>query len=182
MSDYSFLMKSYPEVVSKDQLYRICHISKQTAKYYLDNGLIPCVASKKKTRRYKIKTIDVVSFLEDRDANPSKYFLPKHFDNPFLRAEQRQRKKIPRNGIYKDSYKLKGKNEVKDYLRYLGQQFAEYPDMMTAQQLRQITGHSISVILSWCKDGKVKHINYRSTYLMQKKSVISYLYERELQS
>lgn len=48
MSDYSFLMKSYPEVVSKDQLYRICHISKQTAKYYLDNGLIPCVASKKK--------------------------------------------------------------------------------------------------------------------------------------
>ena len=76
MADYSFLLNSYPEIVTKDQFYRICHISKKTAKYYLDNGFIPCVNSKKKTRRYKIKTQDIVSFLEDRDANPSKYYLP----------------------------------------------------------------------------------------------------------
>jgi hypothetical protein len=182
MSDYTFLMKNYLEEVTKDQFYRICHISKKSAKYYLDNGFIPCVASKKKTRRYKIKMKDIVLFLEDRDANPTKYYLPKHFDNPFLPGEQRQHKKMPRNGNYKNYYKLKGKNEVKDYLRYLGQQFAEYPDMMTAQQLRQITGHSIAVILSWCKEGKIKHINHRTTYLIQKKSVISYLYERELQN
>lgn len=182
MADYSFLMDNYPETVSKDQFYRICHISKKTAKYYLDNGFIPCVASKKKTRRYNIKTKDIVLFLEDRETNPEKYYLPKHYDNPFLPGEQRQRKKMPRNGNYKDSYKLKFIHEVKDYRRYLGQQFEEYPDMMTAQQLRQITGHSIAVILSWCKDEKVRYIYHRSTYLIQKKSVISYLYERELQS
>jgi hypothetical protein len=182
MADYSFLLDNYPETVAKDQFYRICHISKKTAKYYLDNGFIPCVDSKKKTRRYQIKIKDIILFLENRDTNPSKYYLPKHFDNPFLPSEQRQHRKMPRNGRYQDCYKLKGIGEVKDYLYYLKQQFAEYPDMMTAQQLRQITGHSIAVILSWCKDGKVKHIYHSSTYLVQKKSVVGYLYERELQN
>lgn len=180
MADFGFLLKAYPETVSKDQFYQICHISKKTAKYYLDNGFIPCKDSKKKTRRYQIEMKDVVAFLEDREDNPSKYYLPRHFDNPFLPVEQRQHKKMPRNGRYQDCYKLKGLADVKDYRRYLSQQFADYPDMMTAQQLRQITGHSIAVILSWCKDGKVKHINHRNTYFMQKKSVIGYLYEREL--
>ena len=181
MSDYSFLLKNYPETVSKDQFYQICHISKKTAKYYLDNGFIPCKDSKKKTRCYQIKTKDIVSFLEDRDANPSKYYLPNHYKNPFLPEEQRQHKRMPRNGNYKDSYKLKSANEVNDYQKYLSQQFFEYPDMMTSQHLRQITGHSITVIISWCKDKKVRYIFYRNTYLMQKKSVIKYLCEREMQ-
>ncbi len=179
MSDYSFLVKSYPANVTKDQFYKICHISKNTAKYYLDNGFIPCVVSNKKTRRYKIKIGDIVSFLENRDKNPERYYLPKHFDNPFLRGEHRQHKKQPRNGNYKNCYKLKSISEIKDYLHYLEQQFIDYPDMMTAQQLRQITGHSIQVITSWCKDDKVRYIQHHGTYLIQKKSIISYLHNRE---
>lgn len=182
MADYSFLKKQYPKTVSKDQFYQICHISKNTAKYYLDNGLIPCVDTKKKTRRYSIKLKDIIAFLEDRDANPSKYYLPKHFDNPFLPREQRQHKKVPRNGKYKDCYKLKSIRDVPDYQRYLSQQFREYPDMMTAQQLRQLTGHSIAVIISWCKDKKVRFIFQGAMYRIQKQSVINYLYAREMQS
>lgn len=107
MADYSFLLNSYPEIVTKDQFYRICHISKRTAKYYLDNGFLPCVYSKKKTRRYKIRTQDIVSFLEDRDANPSKYYLPKHFDNPFLPAEQRQHSFIVAHLTYNTGHSVK---------------------------------------------------------------------------
>jgi hypothetical protein len=182
VANYSFLLKNYPETVTKDQFYQICHISKKTAKYYLDNGFIPCVDSKKKTRRYKIRTQDIVSFLEDRDKNPSKYYLPKHFDNPFLPGEQRQHKKVPRNGKYKDCYKLKSVREFPDYQKYLSQQFREYPDMMTTQQLRQLTGHSISVIISWCQDKKVRFVFQGAIYRIQKQSVISYLYAREMQN
>jgi intergrase/recombinase len=83
MSDYSFLINRYPEFVTKDQLYRICHISKKTALYYLENGVIPCIDSGKKTRRYKIAIKDIIFFLQDRDKNPEKYYLPNHFNNHF---------------------------------------------------------------------------------------------------
>jgi len=43
MPDYSFLLSKYPEFVTKDQFYRICHISKNTALYYIKNGFIPCI-------------------------------------------------------------------------------------------------------------------------------------------
>lgn len=182
MSDYSFLADKYPEYVSKDQFYRIAHISKATAKYYLDNGFIPCRASKKKTRRYRIALKDIIFFMEERDKSPEKYYLPKHFNNPFLTGEERQRKRMPRNGNYADSYKLKRANEIKNYRHYLEQQFADYPDMMTKAQIRQVTGHSIPVLNTWIKSGKVKYIYTRSTHFVQKKSVISYLYDRETHS
>jgi len=181
MSDYSFLLNRYPEFVTKDQFYRICHISKNTALYYLRNGFIPCIDSGKKTRRYKIAIKDIVFFLQDRDENPEKYYLPNHYNNPFLPSEIRQYKATPRPDNYKAHYKLKGINEVRDYRQYLERQFVDYPDMLMGKQIQQITGHSTSVIISWCKSGKVKYIRHCNAYLLQKKSVISYLFNREMQ-
>ena len=48
------IKKAYPTIISKDQFYRICHISKKTASYLLENGLVPCQNSGKATRKYKI--------------------------------------------------------------------------------------------------------------------------------
>lgn len=181
MPDYSFLINKYPEYVTKDQFYRICHISKNTARYYLENGFIPCLDSGKKTRRYKIAIKDIVLFLEDRDKNPEKYYLPNHYNNPFLPSEIRQYKAKPRYDGYKYVYKLKHINEVKDYQKYLEQQFSDYPDMMTRVQVQQVTGHSMEAIILWCKSGKVRYIKHHNVYLMQKKSIISYLFNREQQ-
>ena len=173
MSSYSFLIKRYPEYVTKEQLYKICHISKKTAQYYLENGFIPCIDSGKKTRRYQVAIKDIVFFLQDREDNPEKYYLPNHYNNPFLPSGIRRYKAKSQN------YKLKGINEVKDFMQYLEQQFADYPDMLTGKQIQQITGHSTEVILSWCKSGKVRYIKHHNTHLLQKKSVISYLFSCE---
>ena len=53
---YDEIRKQYPETISKDQFYRIAHISKATALYLLQSGLVPCIDSGKKTRRYTIRT------------------------------------------------------------------------------------------------------------------------------
>lgn len=66
--DYSFLRDQYPEIITMEQLYRICHISKRKARWLLENGVIPCVDSGKQTRRFKIKLDDIIEFLELRDA------------------------------------------------------------------------------------------------------------------
>jgi len=180
-ADYNFLKKDYPNTVSKEQFRLICHIGKSTAKYYIDNDLIPCVALPKITHRYKIKLNDIIKFLEDRDANPEKYYLPKYYSNPFLPSYKRQQEKRRGNGLYANVHKLKSMKEVPDYKKYLLRQFKEYPDMMTTLQLRQLTGYSLKTILTWCSANKVRFLLQGHQYYIQKQSVISYLYEREKQ-
>lgn len=137
--------------------------------------------SGKKTRRYTIAIKDIVRFLEDRNRNPEKYYLPNHYNNPFLPKEARRYRAKPRTGSYKYSYKLKRMKEVPDYRKYLEQQFSHYPDMMTREQVEQITGHSAKTISLWCKSEKIAYIRQQNTYHLQKKSVIDYLFSRELE-
>ena len=51
-SIYNELRKEYPEVVSTSQIIKICHIGKRNATYLLQNNIIPCEDSGKKSRRY----------------------------------------------------------------------------------------------------------------------------------
>ena len=56
---------SVPDVMNKDQFYRLCHISKSTALHLLKSGKVPCEWTGKKTRCYKIKKEDVIWQMHD---------------------------------------------------------------------------------------------------------------------
>lgn len=63
MNETAINWDSIPDIITKDQLYQICHISKSTALYLLRSGKIPCEYTRKKTRCYKIKKADVITYL-----------------------------------------------------------------------------------------------------------------------
>ena len=67
---------SVPEVMNKEQFFRICHISKSTALHLLKSGKVPCEWSGKKTRCYKIRKEDVKAYLEERAIFPELYSAP----------------------------------------------------------------------------------------------------------
>ena len=46
------ILEEYPTGMTKDQFYRVARINKQHAKYLLDSGLVPCINTGKKTRKY----------------------------------------------------------------------------------------------------------------------------------
>jgi hypothetical protein len=68
VSKYRYLLNQYPETVQKEQFRIICHISKRTARYLLQSGLVPCVQSGKKTRNYTITAFNLASWLAARGA------------------------------------------------------------------------------------------------------------------
>lgn len=65
-----------PEILSKEQFYKLCHISKTTALHLLRNGIVPCSNSGMKTRCYKIKKVDVQEYLSKRAIFPEAYSAP----------------------------------------------------------------------------------------------------------
>ena len=73
------ILQQYPEYITKDQMYRICHIGKKTCLFLLESGLVPNIDSGKKTRRFKIKTVDVIQYLKDRDDYPELFKAPDGF-------------------------------------------------------------------------------------------------------
>lgn len=47
MNESAINWDEIPEIITKDQLYQICHISKSTAQYLLQSGKKPCEYSGK---------------------------------------------------------------------------------------------------------------------------------------
>ena len=62
--------------LSAEQICKILHISKRKCAWMLQNGMIHCKDTGKKTRRYTILLNDVLTFKTDYETHPEKYFIP----------------------------------------------------------------------------------------------------------
>ena len=131
---YDAIRRAYPETISKDQFYRIAHISKATALHLLQNGLVPCKDTGKKTRRYTIRTDDVITYLIDREIHPEKYGAPDHW------YRDRSGYRRSRNTF---RYELSSLSEIEKKLfeEYTRTELASYGDLLSVEETMEITGY-----------------------------------------
>lgn len=159
--DYSFLRDQYPEVITMDQLYRICHISKRKARWLLENGVIPCEDSGKKTRRFKIKLGDVIEFLELRDAGLLNDVMPVGiFSSEKYNYPPRQPRTRLDNGALQAF--------ILDY-------WVDVPDMLTVPQTVSLCGYSVTTIERWFQKKLLTGIRYRGMILISKEFISEWL-------
>ena len=69
-------IKNLPDEISLEDLRIVCHLSKSTARYYLQSGLIHCEHNGKKTHCYSIKKSDLISALKNYETSPHKFAIP----------------------------------------------------------------------------------------------------------
>ena len=161
-----YLKTTYPSVITKDQFYRICHISKKTASYLLDNGLVPCINSGKKTRKYKIRLDDVIAFLEVRENNPFAFKAPDTYYgsgayNPYAINIERLMKKR------------------KLFRTFLSNRIANYDDVISPSAVVEITGYTLKTVSSWCEKGKLKSFNIFNRVKIPKEYLVNFLVSDE---
>ena len=154
-NDYEWVLDEYPEYITKEQLYKICKVSKKTAQKYLESGLIPSVCTGKKTRKYSIKITDVVEFLYFRDENP-------------LLCKM----KI---GAERMSGRCHSEPTIRLLEKTLSCVLEEYPDVLEIPQVMEITGYKHQTILNWCNKNKVEHFLIRMRCMIPKASLMEYL-------
>ena len=166
------ILKAYPKGMSKDQFYKVAHISKATALYLLQSGLVPCNDSGKQTRRYRIKTEDVLVYLNDRDADPYKYEPP----TGWYSARSSRRK--PEDPI---EARLKTLDDNQRILlkEYFTEMLAEYDDLITAEQVSVFLGYAKSTSVEWCDKRRIKSFFISGRYLIPKLSLIVFLSSEE---
>lgn len=164
--DYDYLREQYPETISMDQLYRICHISKRKAKWLLENGVIPCEDSGKQTRRFQIRLEDMITFLERRDAG-------------LLRGD------IPPGIFSSGGRTLEQPHQILDsgaLAAFLLERWADAPEVLTMAQTASLCGYGPSAINRWVRDGLVEAVSYRGYNLIFKESLADRLSSYEGQT
>lgn len=127
-------LQGYPSYISKEQLCKICHISKRTALRLLEDGSIPCKSNGKQTRKYQIALADVEVFLLKRQAR--------------IKTNPREARNVYRPMSA----------EMKSLLPHIVTDWLEpYPDVLSVDEVVQITGYGSSSVVKWCKREDLQH-------------------------
>jgi hypothetical protein len=141
MSKYADLKGLYPEDLTLDEMRTILHISKRKASYMLKNGYIPCKDSGKKTRNFRVKLKDVISYLEEMEEHPEKYVLPSGtFSSATPHQHGKEAQRLP----------------VEEFHLWLEDEWSAAPDAMTKRKMAQLTGYSDSAFQDWISTGKLR--------------------------
>lgn len=157
------IFKQYPEYITKDQMYRICHISKKTCLFLLESGLVPNIDSGKQTRRFKVKTSDVVQYLKDRDDFPELYKAP--------------------DGFYKNNGCKKApsfdevftKSDLIRMRQYYEKLLSKQSDVMTVEQVAIFTGYCKNSVGRWCGKRELKSFFIRQRFHIPKEYLLDFL-------
>lgn len=161
---YQQIINDYPEYVTKEQFYKIAHISKKTAQYLLQSKKVPCVESNKKTRKYKIKVSDIVAYLIDRELRPG-YYLPSY----------------PNETIISSSLFLHikmcslNRNERVCFRLYLVKELEALDDILTIKDVSKELGFSYRMISMICNQNDIFSFLINGKRLIPKKCLIEYL-------
>ena len=113
-------LKNLPEIITKEQLRKVCHISKRTALFLLKRGLIPNENTGKKTRCYRIKKSDVIKYLKERETDPCKFYTPENWYKNGYGTKPHTIRLMPSEKATKDIM-----------IAYYKQQLQDYSDVMT---------------------------------------------------
>ena len=127
-------LQGYPSYISKEQLCKICHISKRTALRLLEDGSIPCKSNGKQTRKYQIALADVEAFLLKRQARIKTN--PREARNVYRPMSAEMKSLLP--------------HVITDWLE-------PYPDVLSVDEVVQITGYGSSSVVKWCKKEDLQH-------------------------
>jgi hypothetical protein len=163
MKKYEDLRAEYPETISLDQLYRICRISKKSAAYLIRHGIIPAEDTGRKTWRYRIALEDVIDYLYRRDKVGS--MIPRGA------ANSRSGKSSLRTS-YTDLIKGCPPRRLTEYFSFI---YSDYPDVLTVDEITEMTGLCHKTIFLLLKDGALTAIEKQPKYFISKKTLLEFV-------
>lgn len=165
---YDWIQAEYPERMSKEQMYKLCEISKRTALYLLESGLVPSENFGKKTHRYSVATADVVKYLKARKRDPARFRPPANW--------YRDKRKMPPAAPPDVFVKLKASAANRERLAVW---LAGYADALGPEAVMKITGRERKTVNRWCREGLLQYFDVRGKLLIPKSTLIEFLMSKE---
>lgn len=130
------------ETVTAEEACRILHISKRKCAWMLQNGMIPCEDTGKKTRRYTIRLDDVIAVRNGMEEYPDQYIFPITFT---AKDPSKPRKHHP--------YYLMPDEIPEDFRAWLDDEWYRMADTVTAREIGELLGYDGDSVRRWLNRG-----------------------------
>jgi len=171
MQDYAELKNKYPDFLFLDDLSRICRIAKRSARYLVEHGIIPAIDTGRKTWRYQIKIDDVITYLKLRDKVGS--MIP-----PGAVSSRQNNRVSPQYGNRKCFADLITKGKEKEVAAYFKHIYADFSDVLTTNDIADMTGLNRGTILKLAQSGHIKALETSPKYMIPKKYLLEFVVTR----
>jgi hypothetical protein len=164
---YETLREHYPAQISLDHLHRICGIAKRSARYLVEHGIIPAHDTGKKTWRYKIALDDVVDYLRRREQIGS--MIP----CGAVTSRKNGTTRIASTRKCFAQLVLEGyESDISDYFSFI---YEGYDEVLTSQDISEMTGLEKSTVLKLLKTGAIKSLMTYPKYLIPKPYLLEFV-------
>jgi excisionase family DNA binding protein len=162
------LRNRYPDYLSLDELRKVCKISPRSARYLIENGVIPAIDTGKITWRYKIAIDDVITYLQHREKHGS--MIP-----PGAVTSRYKTRKSNGMGNRKTFSELVRPGEERIIAEYFRFVYAEWEEVLTTVDIAEMTGLRRGTILKLAKSGHIKSIESSPRYLIPKAYLMEFV-------
>ena len=152
------IVSTYPKTINSEQLRIILGISKRKCAWMLQNGVIPCKDTEKKTRRYTIEITDVIHYVNAVSENPNAYFIP-----PIFSAK-------------KSTSEIRYPNELReDFSEWLTKRWCNRKETLSPKELEKLLGYEHDSVRRWINRGHLKCVKAQGEEIIAKKWLITFL-------
>ena len=127
------------DFLSKEDFYKIAHISKKTALWLIETELVSAEKPEKQGLGYRIPKAEVERYLADRNVNPTKYRRSDRCNRYPYSPVQRYTKRL--------AFEIR--SAVEDDIEHL-------PDVLVPKQVSAILGYSLREIYGWSETRGLK--------------------------
>jgi excisionase family DNA binding protein len=170
MRNYATLKDRYGDLLSLDELSRICKIAKRSARYLVEHGIIPAIDTGKKTWRYQITIDDVISYLRLRDKWGS--MIPPGA----VTSRNKSRKNITSSRKSFSQMVTQGQEwEIAEYFKFI---YTDCADILTTVDIAEMTGLNRSTVMKLAKSGHIKSLADKPKYLIPKQYLLEFVVTR----
>ena len=153
------IVSAYPKTINSEQLRIILGISKRKCAWMLQNGVIPCKDTEKKTRRYTIEITDVIHYVNTVSENPYAYFIPPIFST----------KK-------KSTSEIRYPSELRaGFSEWLTKRWCHRKDTLTPKEIETLLGYEHESVRRWINRGHLKCVKAQGEEIIAKEWLISFL-------
>ena len=170
MDKYATLKNQYPDFLSLDEVSKVCRIAKRSARYLVEHGIIPAIDTGKKTWRYQIKIDDVIAYLKRREQLGS-MIPPGAVTSRYKERNGKtsNRKSFAQMVVQGQEY------EIAEYFSFI---YSEYDEILTTADVVEMTGLDKGTIQKLLRDGHIKSLANRPTYLIPKQYLLEFVVTR----
>ena len=143
------LLRTYPTVLSLENVRVILRISKRKAAWMLHNGYIKCVINEKKTRNYEIKIEDLLEYIDKVERlDPSVQIPSGMFSSRTTKTHRDESRFVAPEFIHKQP--------PAEFKNWLSNEWSEVEELVLMKDVSKLIGYTDKIIQKWGQTKRLK--------------------------